>query len=232
MNMHEDSGYINLEEGDIVFLAAETDDWEFEYVQRLHSDAVGWVRLALLQPVVFSPALPSFHLTFALHTDNLMVQFISRSFVPMENISWSGISFAGWTEQRRPHISVNAIGTPGWDVAHLELLTSDLGILYQTKTGRSLSWTGEIYQRKYWYTSSEDITIITSLDVREIVDTQSSTDKLIYFSPRSQLIRQWKSLLLLLGEVACSRNFPPLRMRDLASLHLTCAAYDMPTVHL
>ena len=42
--------------------------------------------------------------------------------------------------------------------------------------------------------------------------------------------RQWKSLLLLLGQVACSRNFPPLCMRDLASLHLTCAAYDMPTV--
>ena len=73
-----DTGYITLAEGDIVFLAGTSDDPEYEYVQLVHSDRVGWVRLSLLQSVLLSPTrLPRFHITFALFGDNLVCQLIT-----------------------------------------------------------------------------------------------------------------------------------------------------------
>ena len=216
-----------------MFLAGTSDDPEYEYVQLVHSDRVGWVRLSLLQPVLWSPTrLPRFHITFALFGDNLVCQLITCFDIPRADISWSGVSFAGWPPQRRPHISLNRIETTGWDAAYLERLTSDLEALYLAKTGRLLSFDCEVYRGTCWYTSIQPIIILTSLGVRHVADKHNSSDKLIYFELHSQLIRQWKCMLLLMGEVACSRNFPALRMSDLASLHLTCADYHAPTVAL
>lgn len=225
-----DSGYISVAKDDIVFVARARrgQDREFEYVQRLHSDQVGWVPLSVLSPVVLSPILPYFHLTFAINGDSLMCQLITDASTSLADVSWSGVSFAGWSPAyRRPHISLNELA-PDWDAAYLELLISDLAILYFAKTGRQLCFAGEVHHGKYWYTSRDPIIILTDLGVRQVDTAQQSGDRLVYFEPQSQLIRQWRCLLLLLGQVACSRNFPRLRMRDLALLHLTCAVYRAP----
>ena len=144
-----DSGYITLEEGDIVCLAGTSDDPEYEYVQLLHSDRVGWVRLSLLQSVLLSQSptrLPCFHMNFALFGDNLVCQLITCFDTPRADIDWNGVSFAGWPEHRRPQISLNRYGTEGWDAAYLERLTSDLEEVYLARTGRPLSFQCEAYR--------------------------------------------------------------------------------------
>ena len=176
--------------------------------------------------------LPCFHINFGLFGDNLVCQLITCFDTPRADIDWNGVSFAGWPENKRPRISVNRFGTDGWDAAYLERLTSDLEEVYLARTGRRLSFQCEVYRGTCWYTSIQPTIILTSLGVRHVADKHNSSDKLIYFELHSQLIRQWKCMLLLMGEVACSRNFPALRMSDLASLHLTCADYQAPTVAL
>ena len=220
-----DSGYISLAEDDIVLVVAESNDAEYAYVQLIHSDAVGWTRLSLLRPAVLSPNLPSFHLTFAIAPEgSLMCQLVVRD-TQLGDIYWSGVSFAGWSPvKRRPHISLNG-KAPEWDAAYLELLISDLEGLYRAKTGRPLCFVTEIHHGRFWYTSREPIIILTALGVRAVESPEHGGDKRVYFEPESQLIRQWRCVLLLLGQVACSRKYPQLGMRELGSLHLSCAAY-------
>ena len=178
----------------------------------------------------FNP--PRWHLTFAQNRHSLMVELVlqrEKSWQDYE--AWGELTFYRTPTRSRPHISL-ASRNDLWNSALIELFVRKVQAAHLAVThGQHLEFELEEHNDMHWHTTTVPVIVAPmGIAISSASDPHPDGRRAAFFNSRSELIRQIRNLLFILGVAASAQGdvvdlrvtLPPVKFKPLGDLYIKC----------
>ena len=244
-------GYVHMVENEIVrvlvstgreYAAAVADGWL--YVYRMLTPEHGWchrdhVRSVLMPVAENRPYMnpPQWHLTCAQTGQYFMVQLVLPRGRTWLDYHWGEtLSFNRTPPQSRPHVTL-AGRSNRWNSGLVELFIRKVIAAYSFVThGQTLAIEMEQHNDEIWYRTTIPVVVAPMGIAIRGFSGEDRGRRAAFFSSNSELIRQIRNVLFILGLAYGAQGdlvdvrvtLPPAKLIALGDLHIMCDRNQPP----